>query len=310
MSNKSNPMPGASGPARAVCGAWGVRSAGSNAYTSKLTCRHLQQLQATRKQYSPNGKSDRLQVSKSELFWGGFKGDASRSSMITHLAMTSEVSRQPSLQAHNGDREAYWPAQLAVLAALLLYVTLPQKLTLGPTWLVPALEAALLIPLTITTPHRHAAESRLRRVAAIALAGVVNVANVASLIFLIRLLLRGGNTSGQELIFSAIEIWLTNVIIFALWYWELDRGGPGRRSQASVGQAGFLFPQMSNPQAASSWTPKFVDYLYVSFTNATAFSPTDAMPLTPWAKMLMLVQALASLLTVVLVAAHAVNVLH
>jgi hypothetical protein len=141
--------------------------------------------------------------------------------------------------------------------------------------------------------------------------GVVNIANVASLVFLIRLLLRGGDTSGQELIFSAIQIWLTNVIIFALWYWELDRGGPGRRLQTPTSQAGFLFPQMSSPQSASaSWSPRFVDYLYVSFTNATAFSPTDAMPLAPWTKMLMLVQALASLLTVVLVASRAVNVLH
>jgi uncharacterized membrane protein len=104
----------------------------------------------------------------------------------------------------------------------------------------------------------------------------------------------------------AITIWLTNVLVFALWYWELDRGGPGRRSASSGGGA-FRFPQQQ--AQAVAWTPGFVDYLYLSFTNATALSPTDTVPLSAWAKLLMMLQALISLLTLVLVAAHAVNVL-
>ena len=113
-----------------------------------------------------------------------------------------------------------------------------------------------------------------------------------------------------ELIFAAMQIWMTNVIVFGLWYWELDRGGPSARCRTSHREPDFLFPQMSTPAAAPpDWAPMFVDYLYVAFTNATAFSPTDTLPLTTWAKVLMAVQALASLLTVALVAGRAVNIL-
>ena len=109
---------------------------------------------------------------------------------------------------------------------------------------------------------------------------------------------------------TAIQIWLTNVIVFGLWYWELDRGGPGARCRENHREPDFLFPQMSTPAAAPpSWAPRFLDYLYVAFTNATAFSPTDTLPLTAWAKVLMAIQSLASLLTVALVAARAVNIL-
>ena len=106
-----------------------------------------------------------------------------------------------------------------------------------------------------------------------------------------------------------MPIWLTNVIVFGLWYWELDRGGPATRQQASHRQPDFLFPQMSTPGSAPGWTPAFVDYLYTSFTNATAFSPTDTMPLTVWAKLLFMVQSLASLVTVAVVISRAVNIL-
>jgi hypothetical protein len=132
-----------------------------------------------------------------------------------------------------------------------------------------------------------------------------------SLVILLHQLVGGARLSGSELIFSAIQVWLTNVLIFGLWFWELDRGGPGRRSHPAEGErpADFLFPQMSSPENAPGWSPGFVDYLYVSFTNATAFSPTDAMPLTRRAKALMLVEALASLVTVARVAGRAVNIL-
>jgi hypothetical protein len=107
-----------------------------------------------------------------------------------------------------------------------------------------------------------------------------------------------------------MQIWFTNVLAFGLWYWEFDRGGPGSRSHVHHREPDFLFPQMANPDAApKDWCPSFIDYMYVTFTNATAFSPTDTMPLTQWAKLLMAVQSLASLLTVALVAARAVNIL-
>lgn len=207
-------------------------------------------------------------------------------------------------------REPRWPAALAVIAALLLYVTLPDKLIPGPKYVLPVLELALLVPLMVTTPHRHHNEARIGRIASLILVAIVNIANVASLILLVHFLLSGGKTEGRDLVFASIQIWLTNVLIFALWYWELDRGGPGPRTRPHQRHPDFLFPQVQNPDLARrGWRPSFVDYLYTSFTNATAFSPTDTMPLTPAAKALMGVQAAASLLTVALVAARAVNIL-
>jgi hypothetical protein len=207
--------------------------------------------------------------------------------------------------------ESRWPASLAVIAALALYVTLPDHFVIGPRWLVPGLELALLVPLSIIAPRRTYDEAPWRRIAAIALIAIVNAANVASLVILVGFLIgAGAKATGVQLLLSSTEIWLTNIIVFALWYWELDRGGPRHRLIASTRGADFLFPQMVTPACASSaWAPRFVDYFYVAFTNATAFSPTDTMPLTPTAKMLMAVQSLTSLLTVALVAARAVNIL-
>jgi hypothetical protein len=206
--------------------------------------------------------------------------------------------------------ESRWAASAAVIAAVLLYVTLPERLTLGPVWLFPVLELALLVPLGIAVPVRHARETAIHRTGSIALIAVVNAANVISLIRLVDGLLNGGLSAGTPLIFAAIQVWLTNVIVFGLWYWELDRGGPSARCRSNHREPDFLFPQMTTPAAAPpGWTPRFLDYLYLAFTNATAFSPTDTLPLTAWAKILMAVQSLASLLTVALVAARAVNIL-
>jgi hypothetical protein len=214
--------------------------------------------------------------------------------------------------------EPRWPATLALIAALILYVELPEKLIYGPPgvnptisrWTVPVLELALILPLQFATPHRRLGEMKWRRLAAIGLIALINLVNLASLVLLVHNVIHGRANTGLELIFSAILIWLTNVIVFGLWYWELDRGGPGARCAPEHREPDFLFPQMSNPDAApSNWTPTFLDYLYVSFTNASAFSPTDTMPLTQWAKILMAVQATAALLTVGVVAARAVNIL-
>jgi len=206
--------------------------------------------------------------------------------------------------------EVRWPASLAVLAALLLYVTLPQRLTLGPAWVIPVIELALLVPLSIAAPRRVPNEPSWLQIASMSLIGVVNIANIASLVLLVEALVQGNKATGSELLLGAVQIWLTNVIVFGLWYWELDRGGPDSRASTEHREPDFLFPQMVTPACAHPlWSPKFFDYLYVSFTNATAFSPTDTMPLTTWAKMLMMVQSLASLLTVALVAARAVNIL-
>jgi hypothetical protein len=206
--------------------------------------------------------------------------------------------------------EPRWPAALAVIAAIVLYQTLPARYTFGPVWLLPAVEAALLLPLFATSPRRSNQEEWWQRVFALLLIVLINLANVISLIALVNALLAGHEQVGKNLLFYAMQIWFTNVLVFGLWYWELDRGGPGARCTPHHREPDFLFPQMANPGAATAdWHPSFMDYLYVSFTNATAFSPTDTMPLTEWAKVLMMIQSLASLITVALVAARAVNIL-
>jgi uncharacterized membrane protein len=143
----------------------------------------------------------------------------------------------------------------------------------------------------------------------LALIALTTVANVVSLAELIHALLYGTKAGGRSLVYASVPIWLTNVIVFGLWYWELDRGGPSARQRTKHRRPDFLFPQMSTPGSAPGWTPNFLDYLYTSFTNATAFSPTDTMPLTAWAKLLMMLQSLASLVTVAVVVSRAVNIL-
>lgn len=223
----------------------------------------------------------------------------------------STPSRKPTPgAADRGLVEARWPATLAIVVAIGLYFALPESLVLGPRWVFPALEGAILVPLTVARPHRHAGESGPSRVAAIVLIGLATAGNFASLGLLVHLLLGGLHISGRNLILSAIEIYLTNVVIFGLWYWELDGGGPSARLANRAPYRDFLFPQMNSPdKAPPGWRPSFLDYLYVSLTNATAFSPTDTLPLTRKAKSLMGLQCVASLLTVALVAGRAVNVL-
>jgi len=207
--------------------------------------------------------------------------------------------------------EPRWPATLAVLIGVLLYISLPVRLLIGPWWLVPTLELSLLIPLTIVAPRRMSIESRWRQIAAIVIIAILNLANILSLALLVdHLVVHPTGTSGTRLLESAAKLWLTNIIVFALWFWELDRGGPDDRASTEHREPDFLFPQMVTPGCApKGWGPRFFDYLYLAFTNSTAFSPTDTMPLTTWAKTLMLIEGLVSLLIVALVASRAVNIL-
>ncbi len=177
-------------------------------------------------------------------------------------------------------------------------------------WLIPVVpEVALVIPLAWQRPRRQLEQLGHRRTVALTLLAVVSFANALLLVAVIGSLIRGNETSGGQLLLKAITVWTTNVIAFGLWYWAFDRGGPVRRLGADPLPPDFQFPQMENPQLASpGWQPQLVDYLYVSFTNSIAFSPTDAMPLSRWAKLLMLAESSASCLTVLLVTARAVNI--
>jgi uncharacterized membrane protein len=206
--------------------------------------------------------------------------------------------------------DPFWPAQLTVAAAIALNFALSERVTIGPTWLLPSVEAALLVVLVAIVPARATAHSRVRRRFALAFIGLVSVANVVSLALLVHYLINGGKAGGHKLILSGVVLWATNVLLFAVWYWEMDRGGPVARFLDPETLPDFQFPQMENPKLApDGWRPGFVDYLYTSLTNATAFSPTDTMPLTQTAKIVMAVQSVAALITVGLVVARAVNIL-
>ena len=208
-------------------------------------------------------------------------------------------------------REPAWPAWLAVVGAIALQVLLPPRLNVGSSrYIVPLLEAALLVGLMIASPMALEHGHRIRRTLALSMTAFVSSANIASLALLAHFMLRHRVNNGRELIISGSLIWLTNILIFGLWYWETDRGGPGRRAGGRDGAPDLLFPQMSDDRySPPGWRPGFIDYLYVSFTNATAFSPTDTMPLTGGAKTIMGVQALVSLVTIGLVVSRAVNIL-
>ncbi len=204
----------------------------------------------------------------------------------------------------------FWEPQLVVACAIALQLSLSEQVTVGPNWLLPSLEGALLIGLVIFSPHPKVRNSPVRRRVAIGMIALVSAANMASLVLLVHRLLHHGAKNGHALILSGIVLWCTNVLLFGLWYWEVDRGGPAARVRGERDQADFLFPQMTDPKwAPPNWMPQLVDYLYVSLTNATAFSPTDTLPLTPTAKWLMGVQSVASLVTIGLVVARAVNIL-
>lgn len=222
-------------------------------------------------------------------------------------------------QLREEERESRWEAAPAVglviaMQLLLALVSRDQHWTLWVfpwwVWLLPvAAEAALLVPLAWNRPRRRLEQSGHRRVVAIGLLAIVSLANAVLLLAVIASLVRGDEKSGAQLLLKAITVWTTNTITFGLWYWAFDRGGPVRRLEPDPPPPDFQFPQLENPQlAAPGWQPELVDYLYVSLTNSIAFSPTDAMPLSRWAKLLMSAESALSSITVLLVAARAVNI--
>jgi hypothetical protein len=212
--------------------------------------------------------------------------------------------------------EPRWPSVVAVLITIVLWSSLPNQIisdygNQAVRFVIPVLELALLIPLAVTTPHRHVNESGTRRMFAISLTALVSLVNVIALLFLIHYLLDAGpSVLGRQLLLAGAQIWTTNVIVGGLWYWELDGGGPPARLRNPTAPRDFAFVQMTDPEVSHpGWRPRFSDYIYVSFTNSSAFSPTDTMPLSSRAKWLMLGQSSISLVTLLLVAARAVNVL-
>ena len=200
---------------------------------------------------------------------------------------------------------------VAIGVAIWLQWALPEGLILQPRWLLPGVELVLLVVLVAANPVRLEHGHALLRLGSLCLVAVMTLANGISAVLLIQRLISGQLAGDPKtLLGSGVAIYATNIIAFALWYWELDRGGPFDRARGLQQHTDFLFPQMATPAVAPpDWEPTFLDYLYVSFTNATAFSPTDTMPLSRWAKGLMLLQSGIALVTVALVVARAINIL-
>ena len=210
------------------------------------------------------------------------------------------------------DPEPRWPAIIAVLAVGGLYTALPNELIAGPRWLFPSVVLALLIPSIVS---HHTGKQRLNTIFGFTVDGVLTAGLIISVILLVGALPEHKETPLQLLV-SAAALWITNILVFALWYWRLDAGGPNQRdARAGHCDGDFLFPQMTMTEEAlreagqEDWSPNFVDYLFLAFNTSTAFSPTDVPVLARWAKILMMLQSLLSLLIIALLAARAVNML-
>ncbi len=207
--------------------------------------------------------------------------------------------------------ESRWPMAAAVGAAIVITILVPSDQRLLPAGVLPLIEGILLVALIIGDPGAIDRRSTLLRGLSIALVSILVVSALTATTRLIDTLITGGDqtNSASELLQAGSAIWIGNILAFALLYWELDGGGAAARVHRLRAHADFAFPQQMNPELAPlGWRPRFVDYLYLAFTNATAFSPTDAMPLAPWAKLAMMVQSVSSLAILGLVIARAVNV--
>jgi hypothetical protein len=210
------------------------------------------------------------------------------------------------------DPEPRWPAWIAVLAVGGLYTALPSYLLLGPRWLFPGVIVALLVP-TVISHHRE--HHQFNRVVGFAVTGAVTLGLIVSVTLLI-VALPAHKEAPTDLLQSAGSLWFTNILVFALWYWRLDAGGPhGRDRRRRHTEGAFLFPQMTivpSPKSGSrqdEWSPNFADYLFLAFNTSTAFSPTDTPVIARWAKALMMLQSLISLTVIALLAGRAVNIL-
>ena len=200
-------------------------------------------------------------------------------------------------------REPRWPAFIAMGADALIHFALPERFSVGPRWLLFAVILVLLIPIVFS--YRLGRHDLTRILTFVAL-GALALSLCASLGLLIEGLPHHKDPPGT-LLLSASLLWITNVLVFGLWYWKLDAGGPLGRERPGAKSA-FLFPQLTRPELQSGWSPMFLDYLFLAFNTSTAFSPTDTSVLSRWAKVLMMVQSIISLTIIALLAARAVNI--
>jgi len=208
--------------------------------------------------------------------------------------------------------EPRWPAALTIAAVFFLVLALPERVRLVPHWLTILSLVVLLVPMAaVTIAPASSVWPRIERAVTLVVVAITTVLIVNGLkVLLFAMIYHPKNISALSLLSSAVAVWVLNVLVFSLLYWQLDRGGPSARATAGSDGSDWLFPQMSSPERApAGWRPAFPDYLFLGFTAATAFSPTDTLPLTVRAKMLMMFQASISLVSIVMVGARAINVL-
>lgn len=197
-----------------------------------------------------------------------------------------------------------WAALIGTVVIGLFYFALPERLTFGPSWLLLAVEAVVILPLLLIRRSNHPLAPRTIRILALVLLGAVTAGLACSIALLI---LNLSAEKGSSLLRNAALLWGTNILVFALWYWEIDGGGPVKRHHSGHKAADFMFPQQVDGNT-SGWVALFVDYLFLAFTGATALSPADTFPLTRQAKLLMMIEAMLSMIIIVLLAARAVNI--
>lgn len=209
------------------------------------------------------------------------------------------------------NHDPIWHAQLALLSVVVLQFFTNSALLPFNKFAIIALELLLIVILTFITPAGYARVTKTRRTLGIMLISIITLINIISLLLLIEALFFSADIiSGHDLLINGLVIYVTNIIMFALWYWEIDGGGPEKRAANAASREDFLFPQMLHPLVfKEKWLPGFIDYLYLSATNVTNFASADTIPVSRRAKLLMMTQALTSVITVVLVAARAITVL-
>ncbi len=220
--------------------------------------------------------------------------------------LVPQLTQKARSAVWRSEPEPRWPGFVALMAGACLHFVLPSRLSVGPDWLLPVVMGLLLIP--IMASHKRGSYALARSLTFVA-AGALTLALIGSLVLLIQGLPQHKDTP-ESLLRSAGVLWITNLIVFAIWYWKLDAGGPvGRDSATGPIQSSFLFPQMARNPPDPTWAPEFIDYLFLAFNTSTAFSPTDTAVLDGWAKIMMMLQSLISLSVLVVLAARAINVL-
>ncbi|WP_336087102.1 DUF1345 domain-containing protein [Nocardia sp. SSK8] len=225
--------------------------------------------------------------------------------------MTDSERAVPTWQLPS-EGESRLAATAAVLGIVVVQVLLPNEFLPSPAWVLPALELGVLAILVIVNPSRMDREERWIRGLSLVLTGLISITTALSAMRLVRDIVASQvDQEPTELLGSGALIWATNVIAFSLWYWEFDRGGPAARANGREPVPDFLFPQMQDPTTADKdWRPEYLDYLYLSFTNAASFAPADVLPLSRWCKAVMLAQSAISLVIATLVIARAISILH